>query len=605
MADDTETMDDTEVVPLPRARPAPEVSTVDEDSAYLRALQRRDPSLTADAPPSDTAAATPAVPPSDDKFISDLTGIRRGYNSVVDENTKRFDNLVRQDRERMQRQFERQQFAAEALPAPWQPDKERAERIRGPFENFGSLATVFGMFASAATRAPLTSALNAGASAMEAIRNSDEKAYESAYKAWKDNTNLALKQFEIENKLFDDSLTLMNTDLATWRATSMANEASFNNKKALLFLENGMDKEYLQAKEAQAKAALQMQKSAWEGELFDTRHRIFKISVAEFKKQHPDALPSDEVMFKLNLIRGLNSEKGIYGFAEQQVADGVRQYMMQHGVEPPAEVKNKMIADALAGRYAARPGASTPIKDYLAARVPELMKPKEEGGMGLSETEARLQAEREHATARAKDPVVTEGRINAAEIQRRAAEYEKQGLSKTDAFDKARKELVASSPTGVKMEEKRVEKQTQLTSIISQIDRAQTLIKESQGQVLNPTGMKGVVSRFKDWLTGADEGAREFRQIVKTLQLQVPSLMRGSSKVLASEKAEIDAIVPGLDYFQNEKQAYNGLDTLKRILQKADLVDEQAVIDVATPDEANALPKGTRYRAPDGKEYIR
>lgn len=571
MADDTETLEPTaETVPLPRARP-PEAESED-DSLFLSKLQTRDPTLTADAPPADSSAAAP----SDDKFIADMTGVQRGYSKVVDENTRRFSDLVTRDREQLQQQYQRQQFAAGAMPPPWQADKERAERIRGPFENFGSVATIFGLFASAATRTPLTSALNAGAAAMTAIRNSDEKAYESAYEAWKDNTNLAIKQFEMENKLFDNAREMMTTDLATWRATSLANEASFNNKKALLLLENGLFPEYIQAKEAQAKAALSIQKSMWEGEQFDTKHRIFKVSVDEFNTKHPDALPADKAMFKLNLLRGLNSEKGIYGFAEQQVADGVRQYMQEHGREPPPEVKNKMVADALAGRYVGRAGAQVDqaVWNGFYQEAIDAGKPEHEARAYATKKESET-----HSRAVPRAPAPNRLGTEAEFIESNLAEYTKpvadggKGLSDREA------RLTLAKEWAERKQVFTAEQKRRLDARIHTINNSLEIFNTAEGLLDKKWGLPGSTGYARRALEtvgnlfGIDSTeAVMFKHNIDKLQaFSRAALFDRDGRPLSSESQKMDDIIAGLSMTSttvNTKEAFKELRKLYKVIRQ-------------------------------------
>jgi len=73
-----------------------------------------------------------------------------------------------------------------------------------PVKSFGSWASAVGVLGSLLTRRPLASALNASAAAMNAQRSNDLAAYKEAKDAWKENTELAMKQSEYELKVYDD-----------------------------------------------------------------------------------------------------------------------------------------------------------------------------------------------------------------------------------------------------------------------------------------------------------------------------------------------------------------------------------------------------------------
>ena len=81
-----------------------------------------------------------------------------------------------------------------------------------PVKSFGSWASALGILASALTKTPLTSALNASAAAIHAVRANDLAAYEDARKSWKEGTDLAIKQAEWENKRYDHAMSLADKD---------------------------------------------------------------------------------------------------------------------------------------------------------------------------------------------------------------------------------------------------------------------------------------------------------------------------------------------------------------------------------------------------------
>ena len=62
-----------------------------------------------------------------------------------------------------------------------------------PVRQFGSVASGLARLAGALTRTPLTTALNASAEAMKAMRTNDLRAYEDAKSTWKENADIALK----------------------------------------------------------------------------------------------------------------------------------------------------------------------------------------------------------------------------------------------------------------------------------------------------------------------------------------------------------------------------------------------------------------------------
>lgn len=99
---------------------------------------------------------------------------------------------------------------------------------QNPLKQFGSLASMLGIFASAFTKRPVVNALNASASAMNAARAGDMEAYHNAYKAWEDGVNLTLKKNQEDHRFLQDKLELAKTDnaaaMAEIKAYAVANE---------------------------------------------------------------------------------------------------------------------------------------------------------------------------------------------------------------------------------------------------------------------------------------------------------------------------------------------------------------------------------------------
>jgi hypothetical protein len=93
-----------------------------------------------------------------------------------------------------------------ALKTPETPDLKKFDQPfpePDPIKSFGSWASALGILAGALTRQPLTSALNASAAAMKAIRATDLDRYAEAKAAWKENIDLAIKHSDLEWKAYN------------------------------------------------------------------------------------------------------------------------------------------------------------------------------------------------------------------------------------------------------------------------------------------------------------------------------------------------------------------------------------------------------------------
>jgi len=133
-----------------------------------------------------------------------------------------------------QHQAERAKFEAEhPEPKPvhleaWTKKPPEPDPVR----QFGSLASGLAILAGALTRTPLTTALNASAEAMKAIRSNDLRAYEDAKNTWKDNADIALKNSEQEWKAYSNAYEKMKTNWAEGRADLTTAATAWGNVAA-------------------------------------------------------------------------------------------------------------------------------------------------------------------------------------------------------------------------------------------------------------------------------------------------------------------------------------------------------------------------------------
>ena len=121
-------------------------------------------------------------------------------------------------------------------PLPKQPDLAPFTQKMpeaDPMRQFGSLASGLAILAGSLTRTPLTTALNASAEAMKAIRTGDLMAYQDAKDRWKDNTDLAIKNAEWAQKGYDNAFALMKEKHAEGWAALQAVAALDGNVAAL------------------------------------------------------------------------------------------------------------------------------------------------------------------------------------------------------------------------------------------------------------------------------------------------------------------------------------------------------------------------------------
>lgn len=141
----------------------------------------------------------------------------------------------------------------------WDAQKQSEKFSTSPIEAFGSLGSVVGMLASAFTHAPMQNALNASAAAMDAIRVGDEREYNRAFSAWKENNDLVFKRHEMEQRAFDDAMRLGDRDMHLMEAKFRAAAVQFGANKDLIMIENQMWPELFEAKAKIKKAITDIQ----------------------------------------------------------------------------------------------------------------------------------------------------------------------------------------------------------------------------------------------------------------------------------------------------------------------------------------------------------
>lgn len=196
-------------------------------------------------------------PDSDDDLPP---GLKADYTQAQRSGLQHLQNVDRETEARIKRHQDiaDQQYNATAIQPGefqrWDAGVESKKYQTDPIQAFGSLGSVFGMIASAFTRAPMENALNASAAAMNAIRAGDEEAYNRAHEAWKENTDLAFKRHAIERERLGDALRLMDTDMAAGTAKARMVMNEFGMQKELVLLDHGMFPELYEMQEKRADA---------------------------------------------------------------------------------------------------------------------------------------------------------------------------------------------------------------------------------------------------------------------------------------------------------------------------------------------------------------
>lgn len=575
-----------------------------------------------------------------------LAPIEAERGAAIERMERDYTGLLDRDRQQMQRAFEATSAAKDAIPPPWDSDRERSARINDPIANFGSIGSIFAMVASAFTRAPMTSALNASAAAMIAIRNNDEKAYESAYDAWKQNTQLALKRFEMEKVGFDQAQHLLTTDMNAWRQAMLVNAAKFDNRKAQFMLANGMDKELIETMAAGSRAAAQVAETYEKIESFEIRRQLYKDSVAEFERNNPDADPATKMRNRLETWQDIQTGRKTVEetllrrfYAEnphasaQEGMDFIATYR-QFGRGPGSSSNQALAAiaaqvraegeltdegaiweEALRRRAAANQAPQRgPKAGTFAHGVEERVKAILAANPGMDPIKARDQATREETLARHVPPNtdLTNDRQRAAA----KAAYRKKLEAERDADPE-----IKMSDQEIALAAERYEANLKTASQVlssnrasslrgrvntiglfrDAMDRATTLLNKNwglaglSGTILRP--MEGVANMAG--ITDKTE-RKEFERLVAEMKEWGPLIFQDrSGRPLSSEAALMSTIVPGMrlgDNTANTKDQFNKLRPLLDTIQKQ-LLDE-----LKNKWEPESGP-GSRDKTPSGGNW--
>lgn len=161
---------------------------------------------------------------------------------------------------------------------------------QNPLHQFGSLASMIGVFGSLFTKNGAVNALNASAAAMNAAKNNDKEAYDNAYKAWQDHTKNSIEKAKLDHEALGDALDLADKDHGLALAKIKAYAAE-NNWPAASVLAQAGDLEEL--------AKLQKSLESATGKLGNFKSMIAEQGVQEFIQQNKRA-PNFKEMADIN-----------------------------------------------------------------------------------------------------------------------------------------------------------------------------------------------------------------------------------------------------------------------------------------------------------------
>lgn len=242
-----------------------------------------------------------------------------------------------------------------------------------------------------------------------------------------------------------------------------------------------------------------------------------------------------------------------------------------------------------AGMSAARPGSEAEQVNTLAE---QLLK----DGKATDRADAIVKARQQLAQATRKEPLISE------EIRRRTTNLMKpkeeggQGLSEKDAFNKAAQDVkrAVTTPSGNRLDDiKRIQGTIELSR--STMNKAETLLNKHFGI----TGVGGMITRPMEAVGNMTAISNEtdraqFRRFIDEIKEWAPTvLLQRSGRPLAAEAARLDRIIAGLnagDTAANTKRAFKELRETWGMIEQQ--LQERATGEPGTPKAAPAAGDG-------------
>jgi hypothetical protein len=556
-----------------------------------------DAAIADSVPTNDIASLTGGGPPTSSSAIADLTKLKKQQIGEETAVMGKENRTIDRDQARMEAAYKAEGVETEALK-PWNANKEHEKFETDPIQGIGSVGSIFAVIASAFTKAPATNAIEGMAGAINAIKDGKEVEFSRAWQSYKDNTKLALERQKIQHEQYQDAASLMASNMAAGQAKMHNLAVKFGDQNTLMFLEHGMNKELFEMQAAQADSA---EKWAQYSETL-TKHHFQKLAVDEIAKNPPNT--GDPVADKVRMaaqIQRVYDGNGKYGTAEQEA---VGRYVMEHQNDPPDK-----FAEGLADVHQQFSVKAPNIEGYQNAK--QAWQDQHPGETLPAAEDAKMLQEFGLSTgprggALGAGGSTTESKVIAAEIQRRTAEYVSSGMSQSEAFDRAEKEVKTAqkgpgtssqaektkaineiiaehkangetidiadaegeynrrkaAPSGNRIDDLR-SKSDQTDNIITGINNQLDTLNKIKGV----SGLAGKIMRGEEIVGNVagttDTDRVEFRRRVHELQELVPRILTDASgRPLKSAQDKVDDIVAGLnagDTGPNTIRAYKEL----------------------------------------------
>lgn len=494
----------------------------------------------------------------DKGLLDDLTRSQR--TKIAEEQRVMDTTLGRADEDRaiMKRAFDREGVAMDDIK-PWDVKTERAKYKSDPIADFGSFASIFAIAASAFTKTPMTNALNASAAAMNAVREGNDREYERAYQAWKDNNQLAIKRGEMMHQQYADAMSLLNTDYKRGDIEMQQAARRFGDTQVLTLLEHGYSE---QAFDLISKRSAAL-KGLVEADAALTTEKIKKqVFDTEMKAIEKEPNPIKRAGYQLDAINRIYGGKSMTNPAMQVMG----QIMAEHGPGTREPWTAEQFVD-----YAEKHGLLPYSRSRFSGANQKAQMIEDETqhniDLGMEPLAAREDAIRKVTALSA---VRTPGRDQMELIAEKAVEIKNlhPEMSDVQARIEAQKfiKLATAVPTGNRVDQLQA-RSDQIKYADGIIDNVESLLKKHNAI----TGLGGKISRPTEVLTNilgsGSTDYKQFESFVTELQLLMPRILTDSQgRPLGVEAGHINTIVRGLNVGDTVANTTRAMQELKKQL---------------------------------------
>lgn len=498
----------------------------------------------------------PTSPPPGDSLVGP-DKITRGLSDIQGEAGRAKEGIygniagaASHDTYRAHKAFDAEAATSHDIP-DWNEDQQRQKFATDPVKAFGSMGSVFAMVAAAFTHRPMINALQGSAAAMDAIREGDEKNYEKAFRAYKTNTELAIKRHTMMHQEYEDATQLMKTDMAAGEALLKITADKYDDKQMRFLTENGLSDLRDKLLTGRAKAVEGLVKANDAIDQQSLRKQTFESMKADIEKS---SIPKDDPRYAT-----LMAEAGRRAFAGKETPMDAQmwQWEMQHaqdhdGKGPTAEERQKFYQGF---RSTAR---ETPDMEFLRKYQEEHPEaPIEEAYGALSDFKRR-----QKASSGSGKPNM--GQQEAQAVDEMLAAHPE--MTRTEAIAKVKNAAASVSGNERLKQEAHIQ---QFDNSLKKIDSVTGVLDKYTGAAGLAGKATRMAERVRDIFGSKDTDRVQFMRDIQYLKSEAPQLLFDrSGRPLAAEADRLNDIIGGLSAGDTTANTLRSLQEIKTLYAK-------------------------------------